>query len=63
MSDPEQLWTITELAQFLRKPKSWVYDHYRELFPYYKIGQQVRFDPQEVRAALRDMTVNEKAAA
>jgi predicted DNA-binding transcriptional regulator AlpA len=49
----DRLWTINELAAFLQKPKSWVYDHYRELFPYYKVGQQVRFDPAEIRAALR----------
>ena len=56
MNPDEALWTITELANFLRKPKSWVYDNYRDLFPYYKIGQQVRFDPAEVRAALRDVS-------
>ncbi|WP_329097888.1 helix-turn-helix domain-containing protein [Actinomadura citrea] len=56
MNPDDALWTIAELAHFLRKPKSWVYDNYRDLFPYYKIGQQVRFDPAEVRAALRDVS-------
>lgn len=59
----DRLWTIDELATFLNKRKSWVYDNYRDLFPYYKVGQQVRFDPQEIRAALREMTASEKRAA
>lgn len=56
MNPDDALWTIAELAHFLRKPKSWVYDNYRDLFPYYKIGQQVRFDPVEVRASLRGVS-------
>jgi predicted DNA-binding transcriptional regulator AlpA len=63
MTDDTTLWTIGELAHFLRKPKSWVYDNYRDLFPYYKIGRQVRFDPQEIRAVLREMATSEKRAA
>ncbi|MGI5206354.1 helix-turn-helix domain-containing protein [Spirillospora sp. CA-108201] len=58
MNPDDALWTISELAHFLRKPKSWVYDNYRDLFPYYKIGQQVRFDPAEVRTALRNVTAD-----
>ncbi|MBW8486698.1 helix-turn-helix domain-containing protein [Actinomadura parmotrematis] len=49
-----ELWTIDDLARFLRKKKSWVYENYREQFPYYKVGQQIRFDPAEIRAALRE---------
>lgn len=63
MNNDDRLWTVAELALFLQKPKSWVYDHYRDLFPYYKIGQQVRFDPCEIRAALREMIRTEKGAA
>jgi hypothetical protein len=55
VNEDDALWTITELADFLRKPKSWVYDNYREMFPYYKVGQQVRFIPSEIRAHLREM--------
>jgi hypothetical protein len=59
----EPLWTIDDLAAFLRKPKSWVYDNYRDLFPFYKLGQQVRFDPMEIRLALREMIGSETGAA
>jgi hypothetical protein len=49
-----ELWTIEDLTAFLKKPSSWVYENYRELFPFYRIGQAIRFDPEEIRAALRD---------
>lgn len=62
-SDDGRLWTIDELAEFLNMRKSWVYDNYRDLFPYYKLGQQVRFDPREIRAALREMNASENKAA
>lgn len=51
---PTELWTIADLAAFLKKPTSWVYENYRELFPFYRMGQAIRFDPEEIRAALRD---------
>ncbi|TMQ79969.1 helix-turn-helix domain-containing protein [Actinomadura soli] len=63
MNGEDRLWTVAELAAFLQKPKSWVYDNYRDLFPYYKIGQQVRFAPGEIRAALREMIRTEKGVA
>jgi hypothetical protein len=51
---PMELWTIEDLAAFLKKPTSWVYENYRELFPFYRMGQAIRFDPEEIRAALRN---------
>lgn len=51
---PAELWTVEDLATFLKKPTSWVYENYRELFPFYRMGQAIRFDPQEIRAELRD---------
>jgi hypothetical protein len=51
---PVELWTVEDLAAFLKKPTSWVYENYRELFPFYRMGQAIRFDPQEVRSVLRD---------
>ncbi|MEV0398854.1 helix-turn-helix domain-containing protein [Actinoallomurus sp. NPDC050550] len=47
------LWTAEDLAEFLRKPLSWVYENYRERFPFYRVGQAIRFDPAEIRASLR----------
>jgi hypothetical protein len=51
---PAELWTIEDLAHFLKKPTSWVYENYRDLFPFYRTGQAIRFDPEEIRNALRD---------
>jgi hypothetical protein len=54
MSDSAELWTVGQLAAYLNKPVSWVYDNYRERFPFYKVGRALRFDPGEIRAALRE---------
>lgn len=48
------MWTVEDLAEYLNKPVSWVYENYRDLFPFYKLGQAVRFDPDEIRAVIRD---------
>ena len=49
MRDP--LWTVSDLANYLGKPVSWVYDnHIRESIPSYRIGQHLRFSPAEVYA-------------
>lgn len=44
----EKLWSPAELAEFLGKPVSWVYDNHRTWFRSYKVGQAVRFKPDEV---------------
>ena len=49
-----EFWTIQDLAAWLRKPVSWVYAHYRDLYPYYRVGREVRFDPEEIRAAMAE---------
>ncbi len=47
----ETLWNVEDLSEFLGKPASWVYDnHAREQIPSFRIGQQLRFYPHEVRA-------------
>ncbi len=47
----EPLWDVPTLAAFLGKPASWVYDnHLKESIPSFRIGQQLRFSPAEVRA-------------
>jgi hypothetical protein len=51
---PMTLWTVEDLAAFLQKPTSWVYENYRGLFPFYRMGQAIRFDPQEIRDTLRN---------
>ncbi len=42
-------WKVQQLAEFLRVPKSWIYERTRgtgpEVIPHFKIGKYVRFDP------------------
>ena len=42
-------WNVEQLAEFLRVPKSWIYERTRgtgpEVIPHFKIGKYVRFDP------------------
>ena len=44
-----RLITVTELAAYLRVPKTWVYDRTRsdgpDIIPHLKLGKYVRFDP------------------
>ena len=44
---PEALLTVHEVAEFLRVPVSWVYEHTRpgcrDLLPHVKIGKYLRF--------------------
>lgn len=53
LSVPVELWTVGDLAAFLRKPKSWVYENYARCYPFYRVGREVRFDPDEIRAVLK----------
>lgn len=46
----EPLWDVATLAKFLGKPVSWVYDNRaKEAIPGFRIGQQLRFSPAEIR--------------
>jgi hypothetical protein len=47
--DTASLATAADVARFLRKSRSWVYQHQAEL-PHLRIGAALRFDLQEVRA-------------
>ena len=50
-----KLLSVSELAQFLNVPKSWVYDRtYRDAIPHFKIGRLVRFDLEQVLGWLDD---------
>lgn len=46
----ESLWTVKEVAAFLRLSPSWVYLQVEKgLIPHRRFGASVRFDPQAVR--------------
>jgi len=50
----ESLFTAAELADFLRIPKRAVYDLARRgTITYYRIGRQLRFEPEDVLATLK----------
>jgi excisionase family DNA binding protein len=46
------LLTVSEVAQLLRVPKSWVYEHVRPsstpLLPHVKLGKYLRFRRQDI---------------
>ena len=60
MSSPIQLadllLTVSEVAQVLRVPRSWVYDHVRPsahpVLPHVKLGKYLRFRRQDIEAFL-----------
>ncbi|WP_399094202.1 helix-turn-helix domain-containing protein [Streptomyces sp. BBFR2] len=46
----QNMWTVPLLAQFLKKPASWVYDnHEKQAIPSFRVGQQLRFRPSEIK--------------
>lgn len=49
-----ELWTVQEVAKLYRLKESWVYQHMGEL-PHYKLGNLVRFDPNELQDHLRKL--------
>ncbi|MFE7543034.1 helix-turn-helix domain-containing protein [Streptomyces platensis] len=43
------------LANFLGKPPSWVYDnHEKQAIPSFRVGQQLRFCPNEIKVWLEE---------
>jgi excisionase family DNA binding protein len=53
-SQPDVLWTVEDVAEFLRVSASWVYLHIKlGDLPYQRIGGLVRFFPQEIHAYAR----------
>lgn len=45
------LWTVTEVAAYLRVSRSWVYHRVAAgLLPCMRIGALVRFEPEKIRA-------------
>ncbi len=57
-----QLLTVSEIAQTLRVPVSWVYGRTRrrglERMPHIKLGKYLRFDPNTVSEWLKSMREN-----
>jgi excisionase family DNA binding protein len=57
-----QLLTVSEIAQTLRVPVSWVYERTRrrgfEGMPHIKLGKYLRFDPDTVSEWLKSMREN-----
>jgi excisionase family DNA binding protein len=56
------LLTVSEIAQTLRVPVSWVYERTRrrglERMPHIKLGKYLRFDPNTVSEWLKSMREN-----
>ena len=40
-------WRVSDLAEALRKPRQYVYDHKNKI-PHRKLGRELRFDPKEI---------------
>ncbi|MGW4496457.1 helix-turn-helix domain-containing protein [Streptomyces sp. NPDC004376] len=52
------VWDVKELARYLRKPPSWIYDnHSKEGIPSFRVGQQLRFAPHEIEAWLLERRI------
>src|SRR5437764_1175251 len=50
---PDELWTVEEVARFLRVSRSWVYKaSSRGDLPCIRIGPMVRFNPAAIRMAI-----------
>ncbi len=55
-----ELLTVTDVAELLNVPKSWVYDRARvagrERIPHVKLGKYLRFDETAIREWLRKLS-------
>ena len=54
--DPDRILTVQEVAEMLRVPVSWVYEHIRrnacDRLPHFKLGKYVRFRASAITAWL-----------
>ena len=61
----DELATVTEIAEFLQLPKSWVYERTRrrgiERIPHFKLGKYLRFSKLEVLDWIRHQRGNSLA--
>ena len=55
-STPERLWTVDDVAAFLRVPVQTLYQwrYLQSGPPAYRVGRHLRYDPSAVRAWLED---------
>jgi excisionase family DNA binding protein len=57
VSTKDVLWTVAEVAAYLRVSRSWVYHRLESgLLPHIRIGGLVRFDPAEIRACASSLS-------
>ena len=58
LPEVDQILTVPEVAEMLRVPVSWVYEHVRsdgeDRLPHFKLGKYVRFHASALRAWLQD---------
>ena len=55
MTDMNNLLTPQQMANFLGMSRIWVYKQAeRGLLPFYRVGDAIRFDPEEIEAYLRE---------
>jgi excisionase family DNA binding protein len=51
----DTLWTVKDVARYLRLSESWVYLHVdKGDLPYLRVGGLLRFDPEAVRRYARE---------
>ncbi len=54
----DRILTVPEVAEMLRVPVSWVYEHVRsdgeDRLPHFKLGKYLRFHTSAIREWLRD---------
>lgn len=56
----EKLWSVSEVAERLGVPKSWVYERTRlRRIPCHKLGKYVRFDPEEIQRWIKDQQLKD----
>ncbi|GGU99418.1 hypothetical protein GCM10010211_78430 [Streptomyces albospinus] len=59
----QAMWTVPALAEFLGKPTSWVYgNREKQAIPSFRVGQQLRFWPGEIKTWLEDNCREQEAA-
>lgn len=52
---PTPLLTPQELADWLKMSRVWVYKQAKKgLLPFHRVGEAIRFDPEEIRAYLNE---------
>jgi len=59
---PESLLTPQEVADWLKMSRVWVYKQVEKgLLPFHRVGEAIRFDPEEIRSYLNQRRGIKKA--